>query len=180
MMKRGRLFVAGMLAGISFSVLGVTTPVWSAFRIDPGADIQADPETVQAIENTFIRADSAIEEGDLDALMQLYSENYRYKDLTKADMRKIWQDFFEQYDRVDTLHAFSRIEVKPGNPLTALITCTGALWATSDQTNQRVDLASWVGDIHHLIFEDGVWKILGQRRNAPNRSEFGQAPPPLF
>lgn len=179
MVKRG-ILVAGLLTATFISVLGVGAPAWSAFRIEPGADIQADPETVQAIENTFKRAESAIAEENLDALMQMYSESYRYKDLTKADIRKIWQDFFERFDRVDTLHAFSRIVVKPGNPPPAQITCTGAIWGTSDQTNKRMDLASWMGDIHDLIFEDGVWKILGQGRNAPNRTEFGQAPPPLF
>jgi len=177
---RGRLFIAGILSVIFFSVLVVVAPAGSALRIDPGADIQADPETVSAIEATFIRADSALEAGDLDALMNLYSENYRYKALTKADMRKIWQRFFEQFHRVDALHSFSRSVVKPGKPSTAQITCTGALWATSNQTDQRVNLASWVGDIHFLILEDGVWRILGQGRNAPNRTEFGQAPPPLF
>jgi len=180
MMKRPRLFTAVILAAISFIALAVVVPAWSAFRIDSGADIHASPETVEAIENTFVLADSAIKDEDLDALMQVYSENYRYQDLTKADMRKIWQDFFEQYDRVDTLYAFSRIMVTSGTPSTAEITSTGAIWATSVQTNQRVDLASWVGDIHHLILEDGMWKILGPGKNAPNRSEFGQAPPPLF
>ena len=68
----------------------------------------------------------------------------------------------------------------PGNPPTADITCTGALWATVDGTDQRVNLSIWAGDIHHLMYEHGAWRIVGQGRNAPNRPEFGQAPPPLF
>jgi hypothetical protein len=112
--------------------------------------------------------------------MTVYSEHYRYQDLTKADMRTIWKGFFEHYDRIATLHSFSRILVTPGTPPTADLTCTGALWATGDQTDQRVNLSSWAGDIHHLMYEEGAWKILGQGRNAPNRPEFSQAPPPLF
>ena len=111
--------------------------------------------------------------------MTVYSEHYHYQDLTKGDMRTIWRGFFEHYDRISTLHSFSRILVTPGTPPTADLTCTGALWATVDQTDQRMNLSSWVGDIHHLSYEEGVWRIVGQGRNAPNRPEFSQAPPPL-
>lgn len=88
-------------------------------------------------------------------------------------MRTIWKDFFARYDRIDALHAFSRIVVTPGKQSTAQITCTGALWATSDRTGQRVNLSIWAGDIHYLVYEDGAWRILGQGRNALNRPEFG-------
>lgn len=176
----GRMFIALMFMGVSFSSLGAGAPALGALRIDTGADLQADAETVRRIEEVFTRAEKAIGEKDLDALMTVYSQDYRYQDLTKADMRKIWKGFFEQYDRVATLHSFSRIVVTPGKSPTAQITCTGALWATSGQSDQRVNLSSWAGDIHHLIYEHGAWRIVGQGRNAPNHPEFGQAPPPLF
>ena len=93
------------------------------------------------IEEAFTRAEDAIVTKDLDALMTVYSERYRYQALTKVDTRKIWKSFFEQYDQIHTLHAFSRILVTPGHPSTADITCTGALWATVDGTDQRVNLS---------------------------------------
>ena len=77
--------------------------------------------------------------------MKVYAETYRYKDLTKADMREIWKGFFEQFARVATLHSFSRIMVTPGKHPTAHVTCTGALWATSDQNDQWLNLESWLG-----------------------------------
>ena len=119
-------------------------------------------------------------EKDLDALMTVYSQHDRDQDLTKEDTRKIWKGVFVQYDWISTIHTFSRIIVTPGNPPTADITCTGALWAAPDGTDQQVNLSIWAGDIHHLIVEHGAWKVLGHGRNAPNRPEFGQAPPPLF
>ena len=176
----GRLLIGVTLVGVSYSILGAGGPASGALRIDTGAEIHADAETVDHIEEVFIRAEDAIGEKDLDALMMVYSEHYRYQDLTKADMRKIWKGFLEQYDRVTTLHSFSRIIVTPGKSPTAQITCTGALWATSDRTDQRVNLSLWAGDIHHLMYEHDTWRIVGQGRNAPNRPEFGQAPPPLF
>ena len=177
---RERVLLAGMLLGFSCSVLGAGASASGALRIETGADLHADAEAVRHIEEVFNRAEDAIREKDLDALMTVYSEHYRYQELTKANMRTIWKGFFEHYDRIATLHSFSRILVTPGTPPTADLTCTGALWATGDQTDQRVNLSSWAGDIHHLMYEEGAWKILGQGRNAPNRPEFSQAPPPLF
>ena len=177
---RGRVLIAGSLVGICLTILGAGAPASGALRIDTGADLQADAETVDHIVEVFNRAENAIGEKDLDGLMTVYSEHYRYQDMTKADMRKIWKGFFEQYDRISTIHTFSRIMVTPGNPPTADITCTGVLWAAPDGTDQLVNLSIWAGDIHHLIVEHGAWKVLGQGRNAPNRPEFGQAPPPLF
>lgn len=177
---RGPVCIPMMLVGIFISIMGAGAPASSAFRIDNGAVIQADAETVARIEEAFTRADDAIAEKNLDALMTVYSEHYRDQDRTKAEMRKIWKRFFEQYDRIDTLHAFSRVIVTPGIPPTADITCTGALWANVGGTDQRVNLSLWAGDIHHLRYEDGAWRIVGQGRNGPNRPEFGKAPPPLF
>ena len=176
----GRLLMAVTLVGVSFSLLGAGGLASGALRIDTGAEIHADAETVDHIVAAFNRAEDAIGEKDLDALIMVYSEHYRYQDLTKADMRTIWKGFFEQYDRVTTLHAFSRIIVTPGKSPTAQITCTGALWATLDRTDQRVNLSSWAGDVHYLMYEHGAWRIIGQGRNAPHRPEFGHAPPPLF
>ena len=176
----GRLLIAVALVGVSLSIFGAGTPASGALRLDTGAVIQADAETVDQIEEAFNRAEDAIGNKDLDALLMVYSEHYRYQDLVKADMRRIWKGFFEQYDRVTTLHSFSRIIVTPGKSPTAQITCTGALWATSDRTDQRVNLSSWAGDVHYLMYEHGAWRIVGQGRDAPNRPEFGRAPPPLF
>jgi hypothetical protein len=128
----------------------------------------------------FIVRGTPLGEKDLDALMTSYSEQYRDQDRTKAGMRKIWKALFDQYDRIATLHAFFRSLVTPGNSPTADITCTGALWATLDGTDQRVNLSFWAVDLHQLSYEHGVRSIIGQRRNASNPPEFGQAPPPLL
>jgi hypothetical protein len=127
--------------GISFSILEAGTPASGALRSDTGAVIQADAETVDHIEEVFNRAEDATGQKDLDALMTVYSEHYRDQDRTKEDMRKIWKGLFEQYDWIATLHAFSRILVTLGNPPTADITCTGALWAKREGTDQRVNLS---------------------------------------
>lgn len=91
---RGRVRIAMTLVGISCSIVGAGTPASSAVRIDTGAVIQADAETVARIEEVFTRAEDAIAEKNLDALMAVYSEHYRDQGRTKAEMRNIWESFF--------------------------------------------------------------------------------------
>ena len=91
----GCVLIALTLVGISFSILGAGAPASGALRIDSGADIQADAETVDHIKEGFNRAEGAIGEKDRDALMTVYSEHERYQALTKEDMRKIWKGLFE-------------------------------------------------------------------------------------
>jgi len=86
---RGRILIAGTLIGISLCILGAGAQASGALRIDAGADLQGDAETLHQIDEAFNRAEDAIGKRALDALMTVYSEHYRYQDLTKADMRKI-------------------------------------------------------------------------------------------
>ncbi|RMH08819.1 MAG: hypothetical protein D6704_02360 [Nitrospirae bacterium] len=170
----------GLFVSLIIGLSGLWSSGWAKLRISAGAVVQATELTVRQIEEAFNRAEEAIKEEDLDALMHIYSKNYRYQNYTKADMRKIWEEFFKKYDRISTLHSFSRILVKSGKRRTAEVVCTGSLWATASDTHQRVNLASWLGNTHYLIYEDGEWRILGQGTKVSEPSTFRKVPPPLF
>jgi len=169
-----------LLIGLLISYQGFDSTALAKLRIGTGADIQADDKTVRDIEAAFIRAEAAINKGDIDSLMALYSQDYHFGVLTKHDMRSIWEGFFRKYHRVETAHSFSRIVVQQGHPLTAVITCTGSIWGTSNKADDRVNLSSWLGNVHFLVYEKGAWRIRGQDRKSPNLSSFEGAPPPLF
>jgi len=171
---------AVMLIGLLIGYQGSGSTTWAKFRIGTGTDIQADDKTVREIEATFMRAEASINDGDVNSLMELYSQDYQYGTLTKHDMKTIWEGFFRKYHRVRTSHSFSRIVVQQGHPLTAEITCTGSIWGTTHKPERRVNLASWLGDIHFLVYEKGAWRIRGQDRKSANLSSFEGAPPPLF
>jgi len=173
------LFVV-MLIGAFIGYQGSVSPTWAKFRIGTDADIQAENKTVLEIEASFVRAEAAINKGDLDSLMELYSQDYHYGKRTKHDMKTIWESFFHKYHRVETSHSFSRIVVHQGHPLTAEVTCTGSIWGTSDKSNVRVNLATWLGNIHFLVYEKGAWRIRGQKRKSENLFSVEGAPPPLF
>ena len=180
MKLRNILLISGLLVGIALLVQGSGPPALAKIRLARGADIQVDAKTMREIQTVFKQAEESIGTGNLEALMELYSKDYRFGDLTKDDRRQTWKDFFSQYHRISTSHSFSRIRVKPGKHLTAEIMCTGSIWATSNGTTQRINLAIWLGDLHYLINEEGQWRIHGQDKIIAKTAQYGGGPPPLF
>lgn len=147
--------------------------------LSPGAETQGDEKTKKEILAMFKKAEGAMQARNIDGLMALYSKDYAYHGLTKAELRKLWGDLFTQYHRVASTHHFSQIAVKPGQSPTAEVTCTGVLWAT-DETGHRVNIDSWFEEIHYLAYEDGAWRIRGHAGERPKGIWFGVAPHPLF
>jgi hypothetical protein len=172
------------LAGIVSLWLAWIAPSTSAYgmtEIAPDAKIEADQQTILELTSTFDRAEESIRSRDMDSLMALYSEQYRYHGLKKPDIRKIWDELFSHYDLISNIHIFSAIKkVEQREKMTAEITCTGALWATSKNTKDRVPIDSWHQEAHHLVKEKGGWRIIGSTDGQPRPRMFGMAPHPLF
>lgn len=79
--------------------------------IDRWAEIKGSDKDVSEILAAFNRAEDALHARDLDGLMALYSEQYRYHGFSKSDLRKIWEEMFTRYDNLASTHMFSRIHV---------------------------------------------------------------------
>jgi len=170
------------LCAVMTGFLAPAPPVAAGTQILPEAAIEADQATLLEITSTFDRAEEAIRSHDLEALMSLYSKNYRYHGIGKAGIRDIWEDLFARYDHITNLHTFSSITVtgSKANP-SIHITCTGALHGTAKDTKQPVPIDRWHGEVHYLVKEEGVWRILGNAGGeAPAVLPFGAAPHPLF
>jgi hypothetical protein len=171
------ILVAMTLSGGQGSVRSVAAKT----QILAGTTLEADEKTVAEIMAVFDRAEKASESRDVDGLMALYSKSYNYHGLRKSDVRKIWSDLFDQYDRIETVHLFTRImKVGSGSDAVVEVTCTGGLWATSKISNLRVPIDSWYGEVHFLAQEDGTWRIRGNVGDRPTVLPFGTAPHPLF
>lgn len=147
-----------------------------------GADIQADEQTVRTLLDTFKRADEALHRQDVDALMTLYSRNYKYHGYDKDRLRLLWEDLFRLYVQFSTTHVFSKIVVNAtATSPTAEIMCSGSIWAVSNLTGQRVNIDSWFGDVHHLVYEDGAWRISGHAwGDIPKPGRYVLSPHPFF
>jgi len=150
-------------------------------QILPEAKVDGDPQHIHEIIGTFDRAQEAIRARDLDALMVLYAQNYHYHGLKKADIRKIWGELFAHYDFIANIHTFSGIKIGgSAKHATAEITCTGSLWARSEETKQRIPIDSWHQEVHRLVREEDGWRIVGHLGGEPAIRQFGSAPHPLF
>ncbi len=174
------LAALGVLLGIALGLHGLSLPALAKHRIAAGADIQADQTTVREIRKTFHRAEEALEAEDLDALMAVYSDSYNNLGLTKDDMEKVWSAMFARYRRFSSNHSMSRMDVTSGKTPTAEVTCSGSLYATSEETGKRASIDSWLWETHVLVREDGEWRIRGPGKNAIMALSFGAAVHPLF
>lgn len=148
--------------------------------VDSWAEVKADDKTVSEILAAFNRAEAALQAGNMDDLMTLYSEQYRYHGLTKQDLRKIWGDLLAQHREFKSNHILTRIVVVPGTPQSAELTCMGSLYAISKETGQLINIDSWYGEVHYMVNEDGAWRVRGHRGEIPKTQAFGAAPHPFF
>lgn len=162
--------------------LMIPTPILPAMtQILPDAKIEGNARHITELIGTFDRAQEAIRSQDLDGLMSLYAPNYRYRGLTKADIRQIWDEVFSNYDFIANIHIFSAFKIAGSDQRpTAEITCSGSLWARSVDTNKRVSIDSWHEEVHHLVREEDGWRIVGHLGGDPVIRRFGSAPHPLF
>ena len=148
----------------------------------PGGIQEVGSETLKELLLTFEQAEEALQARDLDGIMALYSEDYLYHGLKKADVRKIWKQLFEHYHELESFHTFSVVRTtgSPGKVVLEM-TCSGVLWGTSKDTTLRSPIDSWYEEVHFLKKENGRWRIAG---NVGGEStpvlQFGVAPHPLF
>ncbi len=182
MNRRIRVLVHASIVGV---VLWGGAPLWAAAKtqITPSTVQEVDAQTLKELLSTFEQAEQAMQARDIEGIMGLYSDNYLYHGLKKADIRKIWSQLFEQYKELESFHTFSAIRTVGGSggKLTAELTCTGVIWGTSKMTTLRSPIDSWYEEIHYLKKENGRWRITG---NIGGESQpvlqFGIAPHPLF
>ena len=181
-MKTQRVAILFALCG-TLSLGGPLQPVAEAkTQITAGTIQEVDQQTANELLATFELAEKAMQARDLDGVMALYSEEYQYHGLKKADIKKVWSELFDHYKDLESFHTFSMIRtVGSSSKLVAEMTCTGVVWGTSKDTTLRSPVDSWYEEVHFLKKENGRWRIVG---NVGVEShpvlQFGIAPHPLF
>jgi len=131
---------------------------------------------------SFERAEAGVQKEDLKALMTFYSPAYNYHGLKQADVRRVWEEVFVHYNRVNSTHLLSTITIiRTGSQVRAEVTCTGGLYGIEERTGNAITLDSWFQEVHHLVNEDGIWRFVGNAGDAPTVAPFSSAPHhPLF
>lgn len=174
--------VCGCLLCLILGNSVVPRPASAMTQILPDATVEVDRQTVLELTSAFDQAQEAIRSRNLDELMAIYSERYHHHGFTKGDLRKIWDELLNDYEFIANIHTFSAIRTSgETHNMTVEITCSGALWATSKNSKERIPIDSWHQEVHHLAKEDGAWRIVGTSKGTSARPRlFGSAPHPLF
>ncbi|MFO0775753.1 MAG: nuclear transport factor 2 family protein [Nitrospiraceae bacterium] len=176
-----------MLNGLSSTAQAVVRVLPDApLSIDavskPGGERATADPLVREVLDAFERAESGVQQQDLEALMQLYAPAFNYHGLHITDVRRIWTEMFEHYRAMSSTHLFSNIViVREGNQLRAEVTCTGGLYGADRKTGSKITLDSWFEEVHYLVKDGSCWRLMGNRGDAPSFTPASSAPHhPLF
>ena len=184
MTVQGRRMCSAITALLMFFSLTLTDFAGRALAkivVPAGSVIEVDEATVKSVVAMFERAEQAVKTHDLDTTMAVYSSQYNYHRLTKADIRKVWKDLFDEYQEIASTHLLSKFtKVGSGSQAVLEVTCTGHLWAKSKTSGLYVPIDSWHEEVHYLVMEEGEWRIRGNLGDVPHMLPFGTSPHPLF
>ncbi|MBX3305682.1 MAG: hypothetical protein KF751_06460 [Nitrospira sp.] len=193
MRRYGKMNVPIGLGLILCSLVGVGA-VWAKVQVLPetvlfvegkqvsGHKSLLNHPVVKGVVAAFERAESGLQQEELDRLMQFYDPSYDYHGLKQADVRRVWGEVFEHYKALESLHLFSDIKVlNVDGKLRVEVTCTGGLYGTDEQSGKRVTLDSWFREVHYLVKDGENWRFLGNAGEVPAAAPFASAPHhPLF
>ena len=142
----------------------------------------ANHAVVNELSAAFDRAETAVQQADLDALMLFYEKDYNYHGLRRSDVRRVWTEVFSHYRDITSRHQFTELKVvHEGSMTKAFVTCTGGLYGTDKESEKPVTIDSWVGEVHFLLKEGSTWKFLGNVGGAHPETPVTSAPHhPLF
>ncbi len=175
-----RLFAAAVFSVFlaASGVLAQELSEYHTLNIDPVMKKKIGQETLKTIEKFFESAERAIESENLDALMSLYSDNYKNESHNKKSARRIWARIFKTFDNMATIHNM-RLETYSKNKV-IIIGCSGLLLGKPADEQELITIDSWTNEDHVLSMEEGGWKLIGTTGKQRKRFWFDKAMHPLF
>lgn len=183
-MKRNSLLLSLVLLGMVAAVSRWHHPTPSVADVEvvPGVVGESDQPLMRDVMAAFDRADAAVRQADIEALMPFYAKGYNYYGLKPADVRRIWTEVFVHYRDMTSRHVFTDVKlIQTGKVKKASVTCTGGLYGIDKESGKTITIDSWVNEVHYLVYEDGAWRFLGNKGGITESVPPSSAPHhPLF
>ena len=133
------------------------------------AELRGDPKSIEEVTKAFTSFEHALKQSNLDGVMALFAEGYSDRQFTKDDLRAEWEHTFSTYHDIAATHLVTRVEANAASTQTmAFVTCSGTISGVSNVTGKRILLDSWIGEVHHMVLEQGQWRILGNSLEVRN------------
>lgn len=148
-------------------------------EVDPAAKQKLGEQTFNEVMMFFHDAEKAIEAKDLEALMELYSENYSDGEHDKKSARQIWGKIFSTFDIMATRHNMKLEKMSPDKNM-VIFRCSGLLLGVPDIKKGPITIDNWTEQDHVLIKEAGKWKLIGTYGPERKRLWFDKPMHPLF
>jgi len=157
-------------------------PAAAVVEAAAGTVSKADQAALNEIVASFDRAESAVQQQELDVLMDFYAKAYNYHGLKWSDVRRVWSEVFTHYGQLTSKHVFTGLKlVRDDGFKKAYVTCTGGLYGIEKRTGKPITIDSWVQEVHYLVKEKGGWKFLGNAGGTSLSAPPASAPHhPLF
>ncbi len=147
--------------------------------LDPAAKQQLGEDTYKEILEFFDTAEDAIDNKDLKALMETYSENYKDGDKDKKSIAEIWAKIFARFSRLVIHHNLKLVTVSADKHL-VILRSGGLLLAESDPKKGLVTVDNWSNQDLVIINESGTWKLIDTFGEERKRLWFDKPMHPLF
>ena len=150
-----------------------------SMEIDPAAKQQLGEKTFNEVTRFFHEAEKAIETKDLEAIMALYSDNYRDGDHDKKSAEQTWRRIFSTFDTMAMLHKM-KLENMSADKNMVVFRCNGLLLGAPSPDKALVTIDNWNNQDHILVKEAGKWKLIGTYGLDRKRLWFDKPMHPLF
>ena len=150
-----------------------------AMEIDPAAKQQLGEQIFNEVTMFFHSAEKAIETKDMQALMALYSDNYRDGDHDKKSAEQTWQRIFATFDTMAMIHNM-KLEKVSADKNMVVFRCNGLLLGVPGPKKVPITVDNWNKQDHILVKEAGKWRLIGTYGLERKRLWFDKPMHPLF
>ena|SRR3989338_2593508 len=150
-----------------------------SLEVDPVAKQKLGEETFNEVMVFFQAAEKAVETKDLEALMELYSDNYSNGEHDKKAARQIWERIFSTFDTMGMRHNMKLEKISTEKNM-VIFKCNGLLLGVPDIKKGPITIDNWSNQEHVLVKEAGKWKLIGTYGLERKRLWFDKPMHPLF
>lgn len=159
-MKRLRIITIIVFALVFLSVYDLRAEVGSSVHLPPLEKMQVDKKAMNELMDFYDQIEVALHAEDNETLMTFYSEDYLHHGITRRQLRFMWLEIFNNFDKLYSAHIFTKIDLSGKD---FIITCTGGLFGIpqGSKTGDYETVDSWSDVNHWLTRIDGEWKMVG-------------------
>jgi len=150
-----------------------------SLEVDPVAKQKLGEQTFNEVMMFFQAAEKAVETKDLEALMELYSDNYSNGEHDKKAARQIWERIFSTFDTMAMRHNMKLEKISTEKNM-IIFKCNGLLLGVPDIKKGPITIDNWNNQEHVLVKEAGKWKLIGTYGLERKRLWFDKPMHPLF